>query len=467
MTDTLALPKGARHIHLVGIGGIGVSALAPVLLSRGFSVSGSDPARHGVTDRLQQLGIPIVHEHKPENITGASLVVVTSAVKDTNPEVKAALDKGIPVWPRAKMLGYLLQERKSIVVTGTHGKTTVTAMIACVLADAGLDPTAFIGGELPSLGGNVRVGKGEWMVAEGDESDGSFTYLKPDIAIVNNIDADHLDFYSDVEAIVERFHEFLQGVKEEGWIVLSADCDRAVALADRVGRRCKTYGFSDRAEMQALDYARTGRGWGCEVRMGERSLGKLHLRVSGKANCHNALAVLRIGEILGLPFERVAESLSHYEGVKRRMEEKGTVRGVTVVDDYAHHPAEIRATLGALRDRYNGRMIGIFQPHLYSRTLKLREEFGQAFQGLDLLILTDIYPARETPLPGVSGEVLLAPVRRSGVPVLYIPRLEEIPIFLREAVKEGDVVVTMGAGDVWKVGEQFVEQKFPAEEVNG
>lgn len=442
--------EGFRHIHLIGIGGIGVSSLAQVLHSRGYMVTGSDPARNVVTERLEQLGIRIFHEHRPENIAGASLLVATSAAKDANPEIQAARQQNIPIWQRAKMLGYLVNDYRAIVVSGAHGKTSTTAMMTRVWIDTGLDPTAFIGGDVDFLGGNARVGHSDWAIAEGDESDGSFVHLKPEITIVNNIDADHLDFYENLDAIVDRFDLFLKGVRENGWILLSADCPQCSRLHPRPDCQVLTYGFSESAGVRGVNYRAGKNSWECDVEIRGRKAGELRLAISGRGQMHNALAVVAAGEVAGLPFPQVRESLSRFEGVKRRMEYKGSAQGITVLDDYAHHPTEIRSTIQALRDRYSQRIIGVFQPHLYSRTLKLIEEFGLAFVGLDRLILTDIYPARELPIPGVTGEVLLEPVRRSGVDATYIHQPADIPGQLIPSLRKGDVVVTFGAGDIWK-----------------
>lgn len=448
--------EGIHHIHLAGIGGIGVSALAPMLLHLGYSVSGSDPASNEVTDRLKTSGIRIVHEHKAENLLGADLLVYSTAVKADNPEIVYAKEHNIPIWHRAQMLGYLMQRQRGIVIAGAHGKTSTTAMITKLLLDAQLDPSAFIGGDLPLIGGNSRIGNGEWVIAEGDESDGSFVHLRPEIAIVNNIDADHLDYYQDIQEIQEHFHLFLRSVPEHGWILYSADSPYCENLTLGLPPQIMTYGFSDHADIRALHYTHGPSGSGCDVMIRGRVMGKLSLALSGRAYCHNALAAIAVGEILGIPFPTVSESLASFTGVHRRMEHKGSVRGIAVLDDYAHHPTEIRATVQALRDRYDTRLIGIFQPHLYSRTLKFLEEFGSSFAGLDHLILTDIYPAREKPMPGVTGEVLLEPVRRSGVSVEYIANKNDIPAHLAKSTKAGDVVVTLGAGNVHQIGEEFL-----------
>lgn len=448
--------QGIAHIHLVGIGGIGVSALAPALLQRGIRVTGSDPARNAVTERLQALGIPIYHSHRPENIEGASLLVVTSAAKSTNPEIQAARRRGIPVWPRARMLGCLVNDRRGIVVTGAHGKTSITAMLAKAWIDLGLDPTAFVGGDLTLIGGNVRLGRSDWVIAEGDESDGSFVYLKPEFAIVNNIDADHLDFYADLDAIIGKFNEFIQGVKQNGCLFVSADCDHCRRLNIPSSLPVVTYGWSEHADVRAVNYRKENQRWCFDLIANNSLVAPAVLSVSGRHSVHNALSVLALGLKVGLPMDALIESLSTYTGVQRRMEVKGIAQGITVIDDYAHHPTEIQSTIQALRDRYPQRVIGIFQPHLYSRTVKLKNEFGRAFTGLDRLILTDIYAARDEPIEGVTGELLRRLIAESGVFVDYVHVPGDIPDFLLPILREGDVVVTFGAGDIYKVGEAIL-----------
>ena len=449
--------SGFNHIHLLGIGGIGVSALAQVLHGRGYKVTGSDPSHNVVTERLEQLGIKIFHGHHADNISGASLIVATSAVKESNLEIQAAHEQGIPVWPRARMLGCLVNDHRALVVTGAHGKTTITALLTHLFLGTGLDPTAFIGGDVASLGGNVHVGRGEWAIAEGDESDGSFVYLKPEIAIINNIDADHLDFYENIDAIIEQFNLFLQGVSEQCKVLISADCPHCKKLIIRPDCQVLTYGFSESADIRGTGYQADVNGCKCNVSVHGRDVGSLKLQLSGQGHFHNALAAVAVSSVLNIPFPQVSESLVKFEGVKRRMEYKGSYRGVTVLDDYAHHPTEIKTTIQALLDRRPKRLIGVFQPHLYSRTMKLLDDFGASFVGLDKLVLTDIYAARELPVPGVTGEILLEPVRNSGVDACYISSIKDVPSVLTPQLEEGDVVVTFGAGDIWMVGEAVLD----------
>lgn len=447
--------QGVTRVHLVGVGGIGVSALAPALLQRGIHVTGSDPASNAVTERLTAQGVSVYHSHHANHVRGASLVVATSAAKPDNPELVAANEMGIPVWPRARMLGELLALYKSIVVTGAHGKTTITGMLTHVFLEMGLDPTAFIGGDLPIIG-NSRVGQGEWAIAEGDESDGSFTWLKPDVAIINNIDADHLDHYGSLEAIVHQFQAFVDALKPGAMLILSADCATVARLTIPETVRVFRYGFGDNADLKASDYSYSKNCGTSTITFPDASRYSLSLHISGAYNHHNALAVVAVAEHLKLDIIHVLDSLKTFPGVKRRMEIKGDVCRIRVVDDYAHHPNEIRATIQALRERYSGRLIAMFQPHLYSRTLQLLDEFATCFSGVDQLILTEIYAARELPDDRISGEILAGRVRETGVPVRFIANKDEVPAGIVDELQAEDTFVTMGAGDGWKAGEALL-----------
>lgn len=459
MSQRFTIADHIKHIHCVGIGGIGVSALVPELLKRGYTVSGSDPAKNEATERLATMGVKIIHTHTAENINGADLIVATAAVKEDHVEIAAAKQNGIPVWHRAQMLGYLMLDRKSLIVSGAHGKTTVTAMIAVMLEQCGMDPCVFAGGEIPAFDSNAKTGNGDWVVAEGDESDGSFTNFTPDIAIVNNIDADHLDHYKTMDAVLETFAAFLSNTKENGWILLSADCKHSSSLKNEIpNRNYLTYGFDSNADIRGTAYSRNGVGWRCDVVVDGAMQGVLHMPISGKMNYHNALAALASANVLGISFEDASSALSKFTGVKRRMEAKGIINDIHVFDDYAHHPEEIKATVEAFRERAEGRLIGVFQPHLYSRTQQLLDQFSQSFYGLDLAVITGVYAARENPMPGVNSELLVKLLRRNNVPVVFIPNKNEIASFLTSAVQPGDTVITMGAGDIWKSGEDFIDR---------
>ncbi len=469
MTDVRVIPSHVKHIHCVGIGGIGVSALVPELLRRGYTVSGSDPAENEATERLQKQGVYISHTHSAHNVKNADLLIATAAVKPNHIELAEASKKGIPIWRRAEMLAYLLQDKKSIVVSGAHGKTTVTAIIAVMMKECGFDPAVYAGGEIPAFNSNALTGKGEWAIVEGDESDGSLTLFTPDIAIVNNIDRDHLDYYSGIEDIVKQFEYFLANTKDNSWILLSADCRYTSALQKKLNNRnYLSYGFHAGADIHGTEYNRNGQGWRCDVTVEGEMQGVLRMSLSGRMNYHNALAAIAAAKAVGIPFEDAANALSKFTGVKRRMEAKGSSNGITVFDDYAHHPVEIQSTIQAFRERSQGKLIGVFQPHLYSRTEQLMDEFSHSFDGLDLVVITDIYAAREEKHPTVTSEVLVQKLRRNQVPVVYLPNQYEIPYFLSRTAHRGDTVVTIGAGDIWKTGETFLNQFLnPQEGRNG
>jgi UDP-N-acetylmuramate--alanine ligase len=457
MNRRFIIEDHVKHIHCVGIGGIGVSALVPELLKRGYTVSGSDPAENEATERLKNMGVKITHTHSPENTEGADLIVATAAVKEDHVEIAAAKQNGIPVWHRAQMLGYLMQDKKSLIVSGAHGKTTVTAMIAVMLEECGFDPSVYAGGEIPAFHSNAKTGNGGWAVAEGDESDGSFTNFSPDIAIVNNIDADHLDHYKSIDAVIEQFEAFLSNTKDNGWILLSADCKHSSALKNKMpNQNYVTYGFDTNADIRGTAYCRNGVGWRCDVVVDGEMQGVLHMPISGIMNYHNAMAALAAAKVLGIPFNDASTALSKFTGVKRRMEAKGIINNIHVFDDYAHHPEEIKATVEAFRERADGRLIGVFQPHLYSRTQQLLTEFSQAFHGLDLAVITGIYASREKFTPSINSEMLVKLLRQNNVPVVFIPNKHEIASFLASAVEPGDTLVTMGAGDIWKTGEELL-----------
>jgi len=403
------------------------------------------------------MGVRVFHEHRAENVKGAALVVSSSAIPASNPEIQSAKEQNIPIWPRAKMLAWLLNDLRAIAVTGAHGKTTITGMVTKVLTDTGEDPTAFIGGDLPWLGGNTRIGQGEWAVAEGDESDGSFTHLQPEIALINNIDADHLDFYPDITAIINQFKKFIGGVRNNGWVVYSADNQACREAAAGTPHQCLSYGFSEDADIRGENYTPHGENAGCDAFYKNEFLGHFHLTLSGQFNYHNALGVIAIAKIIHLPLQQVFSSLAGFAGVQRRMEVEGIESGITVIDDYAHHPTEIAASIQGLKEKFTGRIIGIFQPHLFSRTIKLLPQFAAAFEGLDELILTDIYPAREKPIPGITGEILVEPVKQNGVHVTYIPVMKDIVPHLLGIIRNGDHVVTIGAGSIWQTGENLLQ----------
>ncbi len=456
--DTSVDLRPGSHLHFIGIGGIGMSAIAQVLNSRVYTITGSDISESEMVIRLRSLGIHVFVGHRRENILGADAVVFSSAIHKDNPELVAAQEKGVPTWHRALALASIVNRQKGIVVTGTHGKTTITAMTSFLFHRAGLRPTCLVGGILDEFRGNAVSGDSQWVVAEGDESDASFWYLRPSLAIVNNIDCDHMDHFSTLEELKEAFRIFLLRTAQECEIWVSADCPSARSVAAHLGRSVRLYGSHEAAELRYTDYASSPSSTSALVHLDGRPLGRLTLLLPGRFNMHNSLAAVAAGLYAGLPFAQIAEVLSLFSGTRRRLEFKGRERGITVIDDYAHHPTEIRATVSALRERYHGRRVGVFQPHRYSRTHSLCREFSTAFRELDLLVLTDIYGAGELPKKDVNGEVLFRETRRNHREVVYVPRLEEIPDYLIDVLREGDVLITMGAGNVWRVGEELLNR---------
>jgi UDP-N-acetylmuramate--alanine ligase len=446
-----------HKIHFVGIGGIGMSGIAEVLLNQGYSVTGSDIHESETTARLRALGARVSVGHQEENLAeNPTVVVVSTAVKYSNPEVLEARRRQIPVIPRAEMLAELMRTKYGISVAGSHGKTTTTSMIAHVLSAAGLDPTMVIGGRVRSLGTNAKMGQGPFMVAEADESDGSFLLLAPTIAVVTNIDREHMDYHQTMERLSESFLDFVNKIPFYGLAVLCLDNANVQALLPKVKKRCATYGLSSDADFSAQDIHTSGHGVACRVLNRGHDLGTLNLRLLGRHSATNALAVIAVAQELEIPFGQTAEALAEFTGIHRRFEVKGEVGGIMVVDDYGHHPAEVRATVGAICDSWKRPLIVVFQPHRYSRTQDLFDDFVTAFDGADRLILVDIYSAGEDPIPGVSSEALYHAIKKQGhLDVQYVAR-EEVVDELRNTVQSGNVVLTLGAGDVYKIGEALV-----------
>jgi UDP-N-acetylmuramate--alanine ligase len=447
-----------HKIHFIGIGGIGMSGIAEVLINQGYPVSGSDIQESEATARLRALGARVTVGHQEENLSGnPTVVVVSTAVKYSNPEVLEARRRQIPVIPRAEMLAELMRTKYGIAVAGSHGKTTTTSMIAHVLSAAGADPTIVIGGRVRGLGTNAKMGQGEFMVAEADESDGSFLFLAPTIAVVTNIDREHLDYHQTMERLTENFLEFLNKVPFYGLAVLGLDNANVRSLLPKVRKRWVTYGLSADADFSAQGIKTSGAGVEFNVMHGEQALGSLSLRLLGRHSATNALAVVAVAQELGIHFSTVAAALAEFSGIHRRFEIKAEAQGIMVIDDYGHHPAEVRATIGAIRDSWKRPLIVVFQPHRYSRTRDLFEDFVTAFDGADGLILTDIYSAGEDPIPGVTSEALYQAIKKQGhLEVQYIAARDDVVAQLRSAASEGAIVLTLGAGDVYKIGEAFV-----------
>jgi len=436
-----------------------MSGIAEVLLNLGYLVTGSDLHESEATKRLRALGAQVFVGHQEENLAvNPSVVVISTAVKYSNPEVLEARRRQIPVIPRAEMLAELMRMKYGVAVAGSHGKTTTTSIVAAVLSSAGLDPTMVIGGRVHMLGSNAKMGQGEILVAEADESDGSFLFLSPTIAVVTNIDREHMDYHQTIERLHDSFLAFINKVPFYGLAVLCLDDAAVRALIPKVKKRLTTYGLSSEADCSARDLHMDAMGVEFSVLHRGRLLGKLRLRLPGRHSATNALAAVAIAQELEIPFARVTEALNAFTGIHRRFEIKGEPHGILVIDDYGHHPAEIRATIGAIRDSWKRPLTVIFQPHRYSRTQDLFDEFLTAFEGADRLILTEIYPAGEDAIPGVNSESLYQAIKRMGhTEVEFVPDKNQIPKMLAEKLNAGDIALTLGAGDVYKVGEALVE----------
>jgi len=451
--------KKIQHIHFVGIGGIGMSGIAEVLLNLGYRVSGSDLRESDTTRRLRELGGEIQIGHRAENITSPHVVVISSAVKRDNVEVVAAREKQIPVIPRAEMLAELMRLKYGVAIAGAHGKTTTTSMVATVLAAGGIDPTVVIGGKLNSLGSNAKLGQGEFLVAEADESDGSFLKLSPTIAVVTNIDAEHLDYYADINEIKDAFLAFINKVPFYGVAILCLDQKHIQSLIPKVEKRYLTYGMSAQADYRATDVTLLPLGSKFRVTDHSGDLGWFELGVPGLHNASNSLAAIAVARELDVDLEVVRKALREFSGVQRRFQIKGEAKGVLVVDDYGHHPTEVRATLAAAKGPAGRRVVCLFQPHRYTRTKHLLEEFFTAFNQADRVIIMDIYPAGEQPIAGVSGQAVCEGIKGYGhKDAVHIAGREQVVEHLLRTLAPGDMLLTLGAGDVWKLGEAVLEK---------
>jgi len=453
--------RKTQHIHFVGIGGIGMSGIAELLLNLGYKVSGSDLRESDITRRLTELGGTIHTGHNGEWIQGADVVVISSAVKENNPEVIAAREALVPVIPRAEMLAELMRlKHYGIAIAGSHGKTSTTSMVGWILAESDLDPTVVIGGKVNSLGTNAKLGTGEFLVAEADESDGSFLQLSPVIEVVTNIDLEHLDHYKDIDDIKETFLQFINKIPFYGAAILCLDDPHIADLLPQIKKRTITYGLTSQAEIHARDIVTNGLTTQFEVCWQQEVLGEITLSSPGLHNVYNSLAAIGVGLEIDIPFATIAKALGSFSGVQRRLQIKGEARGITVVDDYGHHPTEVRATLAALRTAWpKRRLVVMFQPHRYTRTNALFKEFCTAFHDADLLLLTDIYAASEQPIPGVSSEALVNEMKLHGQrQVQLVPDLDDLPQAVLPLLEEGDVVLTLGAGNICHAGEQLLSQ---------
>jgi UDP-N-acetylmuramate--alanine ligase len=453
-----------KRIHFVGVGGSGMSGIAELLVNLAYEVTGSDAKRSDVTDRLEKLGVRLWAGHDAGHVGAAEVVVVSTAIPAENPEVLEARRRGIPVIPRAEMLAELMRLRYGIAIAGAHGKTTTTAMVALILERAGLDPTAVIGGRLSAFGSNARLGRGEYMVVEADESDRSFLKLSPSIAVITNIDREHMDSYGSWENLQQAFAEFANKVPFYGAVVACTDDAPVRELLPTLTRRVITYALSDRpADITGLGMRLEGFGASCDVLHrpaggATTELGPLQIKVPGRHNLLNALGAIAVGLETGIPFARIAAALGEFQGAERRFQMRGEEKGVMVVDDYGHHPTEIAAVIAAARGGLDRRVVVVFQPHRYSRTSQLMREFGLALGAADEVVLTDIYPAGELPIPGVTIERLADAVRAvAPCPVHLVKALDELPAAVATLARSGDLVVTLGAGSIGRAADRILE----------
>ncbi len=451
--------RGIRTIHFVGIGGIGMCGIAELLHDQGYRITGSDLCEGTTTDRLRALGVEVTSGHDARHVGEADVVVVSSAIRPTNAEVQEARRRGIPVIPRAEMLAELMRLQDGIAVAGTHGKTTTTSLIAHVLERAGVDPTVVIGGRLARAErrSGARLGGGDFLVAEADESDGSFLRLQPVIAVVTNIEPEHLDHYGSMEALREAFVRFANQIPFFGLCVLGLDHPGVQELLPRLSRRWTSTGFSPQAFWGASEPELHPGGTRFEVRRGDEALGRVELPLVGRHNVQNALAALAVADEVGVPFDIARDALAVFPGVERRFEIRGEVDGVRVIDDYGHHPTEIRATLAAARAVHPGRIVVVFQPHRYTRTRDLFDDFATAFHDADLLVVTEIHAAGEPKLPGVEAAALAQAIRARGHrDVRFLPDIESLPAGLAPELRSGDWVITLGAGSVTALGPRLL-----------
>jgi UDP-N-acetylmuramate--alanine ligase len=446
-----------ENIHFIGVGGIGMSGIAEVLINLGYKISGSDIKKNQIMERLSTLGAKMYEGHKLENVHNADVVVFSSAIKTDNVEVQEAMRLQIPVIPRAEMLAELMRMKYSIAISGAHGKTSTTSLTANIFHKAGLDPTAVIGGRLKIFGSNARLGQGDYLVAEADESDKSFLKLLPTIAVVTNIDEEHLDTYTDIEDIKKAFIEFVNKVPFYGAAILCIDDQHTQEIIPEVKRRIITYGLSSQSDVTATNIQMDRFKTSFDVVIFGKNMGTIEQNIPGIHSVYNSLAALAVANEVGIDFDTSSKALKEFENAERRVELKGEVKGIMVLDDYGHHPTEIMATLKGIKEGWQQRLIVVFQPHRYSRTQALMDRFHRAFYQSDVVIVTNIYAASEKPIPGVTAEDIAEGIKRYGHKEVYFePDLTAIPKKLQEIAKKGDIVLTLGAGDVWKVSEEFV-----------
>ena len=452
-------------VHFIGIGGIGMSGIAQVLLEKGYEVSGSDIAETNMVKTLKGLGANIKVGHCANNINGSEVVVVSSAISISNPEVKTAIRRGIPILHRSEMLALLMNEKKGIAIAGTHGKTTTTSMISLLMERADLDPTIIIGGVVDQFKSNAKTGFGDYLVAEADESDGSLVRLSPNIAVITNIEADHMDYYSDINAIRATFAKFLSKVKPDGMAILCVDDHNVKQVSEFYHGRKMTYGMVNGAELKAVDITFSELGSDFLVINRGLEIGRFRLNVPGMHNIYNSLACIAVGLELGIDMQTIQTTFNEFKGARRRFQILSSHELLTVVDDYAHHPTEIMATLSAARKvRGKGRIISVFQPHRYTRTKYFYDLYGRSFFNSDQVIVTDIYAAGEKPIPRITGELITDTLRKYGHPgVTYIPNITDVTPHIMNMAQKNDFLITLGAGDVWKVAHNVSQQMLSAQ----
>jgi len=449
------------HIHFIGIGGSGMSGLASILLDSGHKISGSDITPSKITKRLADKGATIFKGHNENNVERADLVVVSSAIPESNSEIKSARDRKITIIKRAEMLAKLMNNKYGIAIAGTHGKSTTASMVSLLLEKSGFNPTVVVGGELNNFKNNAKLGKGNHIVVEADESDGSFLELNPQMAIVTNIEDDHLDHYENMENILKDFRKFIDKVPDNGRVILCKDCDNIKGLVEQCGRSHVSYGIFNEADLMAKDVELDKLNSKSKIYRQGKKIGELYLKVAGYHNILNALAAITVALELGISFREIAKTLSDFRGVHRRMEVvASTDDNILIIDDYAHHPTEIKVTLSALKSSWqNRRIIAIFQPHRFSRTKILAEKFGKAFFDADCVIIDDIYSANESPISGISGETIFEEIKKTNHgQIKYLPSKDNILSYLCEIIQPGDIIITMGAGDIWTVAQELAKR---------
>ncbi len=452
--------EGVKKVHFIGIGGIGMSGIAEVLISYGYSVSGSDLRRSALTERLKSLGAKINYSHKKQNVSEAQIVVYSSAINGKNPEIIEAERRKIPAIQRGEMLSEILRKGFSIAVSGAHGKTTTTAMISEIIRTSKIRPTVIIGGILKGVSKNAILGKGKVFVAEADESDGTFQKVRANIAVITNMDREHMDYYRDFESMEDAYLHFMNGVPFDGLVVACGDDLRIKTLLAGLRKRIVTYGLSKSNDLAAYDVKSSGTVTSFTVKYKDKKLGKINLPLAGEHNVRNSLAACAVGLELGFSFRKVALKLSSFEGIERRMEIKGENEGIIFVDDYAHHPTEIKTTLDAAKDIWNPRrIVAVFQPHRYSRTKELLKEFPGAFDNADLVFVTDIYSAGEKRIKDITASSLVKLMNHRGTKAIYLRNWKSNMIRIRQEVRKGDVILSLGAGDINRFFDVFSERE--------